>query len=189
MLKNFFTNNIFSVNAQVSFSFFIIGSKITNSYISKVAERTNWIKDEKKILEITRSIVNEKHGASSFNPLSTLKFSQRQKQEWNEARKEAEKLTQGKFTQAQLNKFKIFSGFGMGFLASTIYNDLSTDEDLNYFVQALVSTPEEIEQLILDRQQARKDKNFAIADEIRDLLLAQGIILEDTREGVKWKRA
>lgn len=48
---------------------------------------------------------------------------------------------------------------------------------------------EEIEQLILDRQQARKDKNFARADEIRDLLLAQGIILEDTREGVKWKRA
>ena len=47
----------------------------------------------------------------------------------------------------------------------------------------------EIEQLIADRQTARKEKNFARADEIRDELLNKGIILEDTREGVKWKRA
>ncbi len=47
----------------------------------------------------------------------------------------------------------------------------------------------EIEELIEARQQARKEKNFARADEIRDKLLAKGIILEDTREGVKWKRA
>ncbi len=48
---------------------------------------------------------------------------------------------------------------------------------------------EEIEGLIAERQAARKEKNFARADEIRELLLEQGIILEDTREGVKWKRA
>ena len=47
----------------------------------------------------------------------------------------------------------------------------------------------QIEELILERQAARKAKNFARADEIRDTLAAQGIILEDTREGVKWKRA
>ena len=47
----------------------------------------------------------------------------------------------------------------------------------------------EIEALIEERQAARKAKNFARADEIRDLLAAEGIILEDTREGVKWKRA
>lgn len=47
----------------------------------------------------------------------------------------------------------------------------------------------EIEQLIQERQDARKAKNFARADEIRDLLLEKGIVLEDTREGVKWKRA
>ena len=47
----------------------------------------------------------------------------------------------------------------------------------------------EIERLIAERQAARKARNFARADEIRDQLLAQGIILEDTREGVKWKRA
>ena len=47
----------------------------------------------------------------------------------------------------------------------------------------------EIESLIQERQDARKAKNFARADEIRDTLLKQGIVLEDTREGVKWKRA
>lgn len=47
----------------------------------------------------------------------------------------------------------------------------------------------DIEALIEERQAARKAKNFARADEIRDQLSDIGIILEDTREGVKWKRA
>lgn len=48
---------------------------------------------------------------------------------------------------------------------------------------------DDIEKLIEERQAARKAKDFARADAIRDELLAKGIILEDTREGVKWKRA
>ena len=48
---------------------------------------------------------------------------------------------------------------------------------------------EEVESLIAERQAARKAKNFQRADEIRNELLEKGIILEDTREGVKWKRA
>lgn len=47
----------------------------------------------------------------------------------------------------------------------------------------------DIEALINERQEARKAKNFARADEIRNMLSDMGIILEDTREGVKWKRA
>ena len=47
----------------------------------------------------------------------------------------------------------------------------------------------DIETLIEERQAARKAKNFARADEIRQELLDKGILLEDTREGVKWKRA
>lgn len=50
------------------------------------------------------------------------------------------------------------------------------------------SIDDEIEKLIEERQTARKEKNFARADEIRALLLDKGIVLEDTREGVKWKR-
>lgn len=47
----------------------------------------------------------------------------------------------------------------------------------------------DIEALIQERQDARKNKDFARADEIRDILKDKGIILEDSREGVKWKRA
>ena len=46
-----------------------------------------------------------------------------------------------------------------------------------------------IEALIAERQEARKAKNYARADEIRNELAAQGILLEDTKDGVKWKRA
>ena len=48
---------------------------------------------------------------------------------------------------------------------------------------------EEIEQLIAQRTEAKKNKNFQLADEIRQQLLDKGIVLEDTRQGVKWKRA
>lgn len=47
----------------------------------------------------------------------------------------------------------------------------------------------DVEALIEERQAARKAKDFARSDEIRDELLAKGIVLEDTREGVKWKKA
>ena len=46
----------------------------------------------------------------------------------------------------------------------------------------------EIEDLIAERQAARADRNFARSDEIRDLLLEKGIVLEDTKDGVRWKR-
>lgn len=48
---------------------------------------------------------------------------------------------------------------------------------------------EEIEQFIEERKQAKLDKNYARADEIRQSLEQQGILLEDSREGTKWKRA
>ncbi len=47
----------------------------------------------------------------------------------------------------------------------------------------------EIEKLIEERQEARKAKDFSRADEIRNILLEKGILLKDTREGVKWERA
>ena len=46
----------------------------------------------------------------------------------------------------------------------------------------------EIENLISERQEARHNRNFARSDEIRDLLAEKGIVLEDTKDGVRWKR-
>jgi len=48
-------------------------------------------------------------------------------------------------------------------------------------------SPEEIDKLIIERQQARQEKNWARADEIRDLLLGKGIELKDGAEGTTWK--
>lgn len=52
-----------------------------------------------------------------------------------------------------------------------------------------VSLEDEIEGLIDQRQQARKDRDFALSDKIRDDLKERGIILEDTPQGVRWKKA
>nr|PZN04569.1 MAG: cysteine--tRNA ligase [Bacillota bacterium] len=48
---------------------------------------------------------------------------------------------------------------------------------------------EEIERMIKERQEARKAKNYALADKIRDELRARGIIIEDTPTGTRWRRA
>ncbi|MBK9438881.1 MAG: cysteine--tRNA ligase [Chloracidobacterium sp.] len=47
---------------------------------------------------------------------------------------------------------------------------------------------DEIEALISDRQEARRNRNFERSDQIRDLLAEKGIMLEDTKDGVRWKR-
>ncbi|WP_238884297.1 cysteine--tRNA ligase [Clostridium sp. YIM B02551] len=51
-----------------------------------------------------------------------------------------------------------------------------------------VSLEEEVEKLIEERQNARKNRDFALADKIRDDLKSRGIILEDTPQGVRWKK-
>ncbi len=89
-------------------------------------------------------------------------------------------------------------------ITNTYANDNSSQEFINKSLEVIEKLTDvlgiitekkeeildtEIEELIEKRQQARKDKNFALADEIRDELLAKGIILKDTREGVKWTKA
>jgi cysteinyl-tRNA synthetase len=51
-----------------------------------------------------------------------------------------------------------------------------------------VISAEEIEALIGERKQAKLDKNYSRADEVRQQLLAQGVVLEDSREGTQWRR-
>ena len=46
----------------------------------------------------------------------------------------------------------------------------------------------ELKKLINEREKARKEKNFKKADEIRNQLKEKGIILEDTKDGVRWKK-
>lgn len=80
---------------------------------------------------------------------------------------------------------------GAGAFAGKLYETLQTLTDvLGLELEAKEEIlDQEIEDLIAQRQAARKAKDFARADQIRDELLQKGILLEDTREGVKWKRA
>lgn len=61
------------------------------------------------------------------------------------------------------------------------------DEILNIIDEESYELPEDIRQLIDKREAARREKNFKLADEIRNQLKKQSIIIEDTKEGVKWK--
>ena len=72
-------------------------------------------------------------------------------------------------------------------LATTIFDELTGVLGLVYN-RKTESLDDEIEKMIEARTQARKDRNWAEADRIRDELKAQGIILEDTPQGVKWHR-
>ncbi len=72
-------------------------------------------------------------------------------------------------------------------LATTVFDELTGVLGLVYN-RKTESLDDEIEKLIEARTQARKDRNWAEADRIRDELKAQGIILEDTPQGVKWHR-
>ena len=70
-----------------------------------------------------------------------------------------------------------------------IFNELTGVLNIaNKSVEEDDSLSQKVEDLIVKRAQAKKEKNFALADQIRDELTAMGIAIEDTRQGVKWKR-
>jgi len=73
-------------------------------------------------------------------------------------------------------------------LASKAFDEL-TDVLGIVYNRSKASLDDEVEELIAQRAQARKDKNWALADEIRDKIKAMGIVLEDTPQGVKWHKA
>ena len=138
----------------------------------------------------------------------------REKAEEREASREEERLcrTVGelrtKYEEAMEDDFNTADAVSAVFevvkLANSTAGQDSGREYVDYLIQTLEtlcailgintqrkeeSLDEEVEKLIAARQQARKEKNFAPADQIRQKLLDMGIILEDTREGVKWKKA
>jgi len=65
---------------------------------------------------------------------------------------------------------------------------MKIDPVLDIFPAREETLDAEIEQLIAQRNAARKSRNFAESDRIRDLLLSKGILLEDTPGGTRWRR-
>lgn len=138
--------------------------------IQKSGQDGELTQDEEKLLE----------QAEEF----TRKFQEAMEDDFNTADAIAAVFELVKFsnTQAKENSTRLF--------AERLYDVLQTlTEILGLSLEAKEEIlDQEIEDLIAQRQAARKEKNFQKADQIRDTLLEKGILLEDTREGVKWKR-
>ena len=144
---------------------------------------------------------------SNLNYLLEKAASDTMKEEEKALVKEAEGFTL-KFDEAMDDDFNTADAISAIFELVKFVNTNTNDESSKEFLQALKNEivtlsdicglivekkeemlDEDIENLIAERQAARKAKDFKRADEIRAELLEKGIILEDTREGVKWKRA
>jgi cysteinyl-tRNA synthetase len=54
-------------------------------------------------------------------------------------------------------------------------------------MEDLVQGDEEIESLVAQRNEARRNRDFALSDRIRQQLLDRGVLIEDTREGTRWR--
>ena len=145
--------------------------------------------------------------------VANLKHLSENAKEGSMAADEAEKIASlkemyDKFEQAMDDDFNTADAISAVFEIVKFANSNSSAENTKEYIDTLVKKittltdvlglkvekkeeilDEDIEKLIAERQQARKDRNFTRADEIRDELLAKGIVLEDTREGVRWKRA
>ncbi len=145
--------------------------------------------------------------------VANLKHLSENAKEGSMAADEAEKIASlkemyDKFEQAMDDDFNTADAISAVFEIVKFANSNSSAENTKEYIDTLIKKittltdvlglkvekkeeilDEDIEKLIAERQQARKDRNFARADEIRDELLAKGIVLEDTREGVRWKRA
>ena len=121
---------------------------------------------------------------------------------------EIAKVLKDKFVAAMDDDFNTADAISAIFelikLSNTTLNETSTAEYANGLLKVIEPLCDvlgiiterkteildsEIEDLIEQRTQARKNKDFALADKIRNDLLEKGIVLEDTREGVKWKRS
>ncbi|MGH9803801.1 MAG: cysteine--tRNA ligase, partial [Candidatus Acidiferrales bacterium] len=74
-------------------------------------------------------------------------------------------------------------------LPPELRGELSASLDLSGDLSIPGISDAEVEKLIAERAQARARRDFKRSDEIRDQLAAQGIVLEDTKDGVRWKRA
>jgi len=149
---------------------------------------------------IITSVVNLKHLVETSSVDNMI--------DGEQAKLDASKEYFNKFELAMDDDFNTADAISSIFELVKYANSNSTSDNSKQYLNALISDiikmsdilgliivkedeilDKEIDDLIAERQQARKDKNFARADEIRDLLINSGIILEDTREGVRWKRS
>lgn len=168
----------------------------------------NPINFSRELMEATQTSL-ERIKTAVFNLNDLLKsVEDKEMSEQEKSELENAAALQSKFEAAMEDDFNTADAVSAIFELVKFANSTVTGENSKTFVQKVVDEitklcdilgivtkhevellDDEIEQLIEERQAARKAKNFARADEVRNLLLEKGIVLEDTREGVRWKRA
>ncbi len=139
--------------------------------LTKITEEKPLVEDELKLQEEFKNYIN--------------KFEDSMDDDFNTADAISVIFEMVKVSNTKLNKESSKT------LIEETYNNISTLCNLLGIITKKKEEllDKEIEDLIEQRQQARKNKDFNQADQIRNLLLEKGIIIEDTREGIRWKRA
>lgn len=149
----------------------IVTSVMNLTHLEKTAADLSMTDEEQKVLDLTKDIYKKFEAAmdDDFNTADAIS-----------AVFELVKLANSNSSETDTKAYITALKESIVKLADILGLNVVKEEEL---------LDEDVEALINERQQARKDRNFARADEIRDELTAKGIVLEDTREGVRWKRA
>lgn len=156
---------------------------------------------------IKEAAINLKRLQNAFNNLTFRKNDTLEQLTEDKNDLETLNLFKGQFIQAMDDDFNTANGITIVYeLAKwmNLYSERKAvskkviEKTLTYFTQWLaifgiffsseVLIDQDIDQLINEREQARKEGNFGRSDEIRDLLNQQGIVLEDTKQGTRWRR-
>lgn len=149
MLKNFFTNQVFSTQAQVSLLFMVTGIQMANSQFAKFAERHAWIKNENQISVIMKELAAQKSLPETAEILTNSKgVHPKLLAEWKKVRATAEKIVPGGLTNSQFQKISLMTSFAVIMPVVTMFSDLLSDPDIQYYGESLISSPEEISQMI-----------------------------------------
>lgn len=134
MLRNFFTNQVFSSQAQVSLLLSITGIQTANSVFAKLGDRFQWLKDESKIKNIMISLAEENRLPGSPEVLTNSKgFSPKLLAAWKAVRASAERQVPGRFSESVFRKLSLMSSFAVALPILTVLSDLLTDPDIIYY--------------------------------------------------------
>ena len=147
--------------------------------ITTAAENLAFISEKSPVKEMTEEETEKVKETDAF----VKKFEDAMEDDFNTADAVSAVFELVKFANTEVKDYSSAE------FAEKVLSVLNTLTDiLGLIVVKEKESDAEIDALIEERQAARKAKNFARADEIRDELKARGIVLEDTKDGVKWKK-
>ncbi|MBL7544061.1 MAG: hypothetical protein JNL11_09600 [Bdellovibrionaceae bacterium] len=152
MLKNFFTNQVFSAQAFISISMYSIGVQSVNSAFHTFAVKNNWIKDELNIQRVMAGLAQQKNLPGHPGILTQPKgYTPELISEWKKVRAQAEKSIPGRFSANRFAKVSLLTSFSVALPLVTVFSDLLADPDIQFYAESLISSPEKVNQMIREK--------------------------------------